>query len=191
MQRFKIMEDVLGGGRFHNLAIALFLFGIVFATVDANAACGDPRGFKPGFAAKLLHAGQPGQASERVSNDNSIVGLWHVIYTEGGQEFYEALDQWHGDGTEFENAYLSPIGGNICLGAWKQDKSGNIHLHHVGWVFDTGGNPAGFFTLDQTDKVSVGGNTYAGEFVYNQYDGNGNLILKLNGTQTASRISVQ
>ncbi len=36
-------------------------------------------------------------------------GLWRVVYTAGGSTFNKTLDQWHSDGTEFENAWLPPI----------------------------------------------------------------------------------
>jgi hypothetical protein len=36
---------------------------------------------------------------------NPIVGLWGVVYTAGGELFNQSIDQWHSDGTEFENAY--------------------------------------------------------------------------------------
>ncbi len=55
-----------------------------------------------------------------------IVGLWHVVYTAGGKVFNETLDQWHSDGTEFENAFLAPAQGNICFGVWKPTGSHSV-----------------------------------------------------------------
>jgi len=52
----------------------------------------------------------------------TIVGLWHVIYTNSGDQslFNDTFDTWHSDGTEFESAFLAPAGGDVCVGVWKQ-----------------------------------------------------------------------
>src|SRR5437879_13175186 len=76
----------------------------------------------------------------------TIVGLWHVPYTAtydnnfppGGPypptpfPFLESFKTWHADGTEFENAFLPPAGGNICFGVWKDLDDRIVKLHHIG-----------------------------------------------------------
>ena len=46
----------------------------------------------------------------------TVVGLWHVIYTNGADQstFNDTFDTWHIDGTEFESAFLAPAGGDVC-----------------------------------------------------------------------------
>ena len=159
----------------------------MFAAAGANAACGDPRGSKTGIVANLPFPAPAKNAGE--SGPGSIVGLWHVTYTSGGQLFYEAFDMWHSDGTEFENANLTPIEGNVCEGAWRATKTGTVLLNHVGWSFDSNGSPNGSFTLTQANVVAHGGNSYQGTFNYKLYDLNGTLQFEATGTQTATRIS--
>jgi hypothetical protein len=47
-------------------------------------------------------------------------------------------NQWHSDGTEFENAWLPPDTGNICFGVWKEVAPRTVRLHHIGWLFTPG-----------------------------------------------------
>jgi hypothetical protein len=168
-------------------ALTLIAIGLLFAAAGANAACGDPRGSKTGVVANLPFLAPAINNAE--SGGRSIVGLWHVTYTSGGQLFYEAFDMWHSDGTEFENANLTPIEGNVCEGAWRATKTGMVLLSHVGWSFDASGNPNGSFTLTQANIVAHGGNSYQGTFDYKLYDLNGTLQFEATGTQKATRIS--
>ena len=48
---------------------------------------------------------------------------------------------WHADGTEFENAFVPPAGGNICYGVWKDLGKGTVKLHHIGLMFNSDGEP--------------------------------------------------
>jgi len=123
-------------------------------------------------------------------NSTSIVGLWYVNYTSGGELLYESFDQWHSDGTELENPNLAPATGPLCVGVWKQVGERTFRLHHVGWNFDFNGNSLGSFTLDETNTVSRNDLTYKGTFDLKFYDVDGNLVDEVTGTQTAKRISV-
>jgi hypothetical protein len=123
---------------------------------------------------------------------DSIVGLWHVVYTAGGATFNETLDQWHSDGTEFENAYLAPAQGNICFGVWKPTGSHSVRLHHIGWTFDptSTGTANGTFTLDEENTVSKDCNSYTGTFTFKTFDLKGNQGVEVTGTIAATRITV-
>ena len=125
-----------------------------------------------------------------LDNNNSIVGLWYVNYTTGGEPLYQSFDQWHSDGTELENPNLAPATGALCVGVWKQVGTRTFQLHHVGWNFDINGNSLGSFTLDETNTVSRNGLTYKGTFDLKFYDVDGNLVDEVTGTQTATRIAV-
>jgi hypothetical protein len=153
----------------------------------AHAACG--------MRAELGSPTQPGLWSlasfgtPQGGGRPSIVGLWHVTYIYEGQLFYDAFDTWHSDGTEIEAANVPPIGGNICMGVWKVVGT-SIHLNHVGWIFDNGGNPAGLFTLTEKNSLNGDGSSYKGTFDYKAYDPNGNLLQEVTGTLSATRIGV-
>jgi hypothetical protein len=132
---------------------------------------------------------------DRENHPATIVGMWHVTYTIGDTDtvFNKTLDQWHSDGTEFENADLSPLGGNICMGVWKQVGARTVHLHHIGLLFSPDGLDAtGSFTLDEINTVAANGKTYSGTFVFKVYDTNGNFVSgsEVDGKIAATRITV-
>jgi hypothetical protein len=199
MHSVKLMKDSLWR-LLRGASVTLAAMGMLFAATNAGAACGNPSGFKAGALLKLPFLVQPGGEAqahqglgggkESPDNYNSIVGLWHVAYTSGGQPVYESFDQWHSDGTELENPNLAPATGPLCVGVWKQTGTRTFRLHHVGWNFDINGNPLGSFTLDESNTVGSDGKTYQGTFDLKFYDVDGNLVEELTGTQTATRITV-
>jgi hypothetical protein len=174
---------------------------MTFAATSAYANCGPVGGDKP-VAIQLPDlqsaspeiAGQNGEQADaipRLGANNSIVGLWHVIYTANNSVFAETLKQWHSDGTEFENVDHNPAIGGVCLGVWKQVSVRTVRLHHLGWLFNADGSPAGTFTQDETDTVAPNGLSYTGTFTFKTYDVNGNFSgFEATGTIAASRITV-
>jgi hypothetical protein len=171
----------------HTVLIALAFVSLTFLTTAANASCFDHgRGASPAAASGLIAklTASPSAAH------GTIVGLWHVTYTTSdNQPFQESFDMWHSDGTELETANVNPIVGNVCVGVWKQTGS-EIHLHHVGWGFDTVGNLVGAFTVDDVITLGNRGNSYSGSFDFKQYDSDGNLLQEVTGTVSATRIGV-
>jgi hypothetical protein len=168
------------------LCLVLYLAGALLFTTSAYAGCVIHPGSNPAMDVAALLSANPGS---QPNGNNSIVGLWHVTYTAGGQLFYEAFDTWHSDGTEIESANFDPTEGNVCMGVWKLVGS-TVHLYHVGWLFDVAGNSAGWFSLTERDIVAGNGNTYHGRFDYKAYDPNGNLVQEITGDLTATRIVV-
>jgi hypothetical protein len=121
----------------------------------------------------------------------SIVGLWHTVYTSGGVTAYESFDQWHADGNEFEVADTQL--GAMCQGTWEQTATRTVQLFHVGWNFDpTGVTLTGYFTLIQTDTLSVDGKTYDGTFLIQNFDLSGKHLQgqDLSGAVHATRLAV-
>ena len=107
--------------------------------------------------------------------------------------FNETLDQWHSDGTEFENAFLAPAQGNICFGVWKPTGSHSVSLHHVGWTFDpTQHHCNGKRNLypGRKNTVSYDGKSYTGTFTFKTFDLKGNQGMEATGTIAATRITV-
>jgi hypothetical protein len=175
------------------MVAAIALLTLAFTAPGAHASCGELGGTKasgiklpmPEGAGSLL-----GNADDERSND-SIVGLWHVIYTANNAVFAESLKQWHSDGTEFETVSHNPEIGNICLGVWKQVGFRTVRLHHIGWLFSDDGTLTGTFTNDETDTLRADGKSYKGTFVFRTYDVNGTFTgTQINGTIAASRITV-
>lgn len=181
------------------LALAATLAMTFGASAYAN--CGPEGGLKP-VAIQLPTLGGAGpevigqnnakpDAIPSLGAQNSIVGLWQVIYTANNSLFAETLKQWHSDGTEFENVDHNPAIGSVCLGVWKQVSVRTVRLHHVGWLFNADGSPAGSFTQDETDTVAPNGLSYTGTFTFKTFDVNGNFSgFDATGTIAASRITV-
>ena len=203
---YQVAREILRtrwSGRFSVLS-ALVGLGLLFAASGANAGCAVP--YKAAAAPAIPFA-SPHWEDE---GNASIVGLWHVIYTgtsddnfpPGGPypptpfQFLESFKTWHADGTEFENAFLPPTGGNICFGVWKEVDNRTVKLHHIGLMFNPDGSLLAIFTVDETDKVASNGKTYQGFFDFKlwppSYDavGKGLPISEVKGTTAATRISV-
>ena len=143
MNRMNIFPEVRGG-RFAAL-VALAALGFLLTASGAKAQ-GCALIYKTG-ATHSISALAP-HSDERPAGDDlighgSIVGLWHLNYTAEAESgapifppapfpFLESFKTWHGDGTEFENAFMAPAGGNICFGVWKELGDGSVKLHHIG-----------------------------------------------------------
>jgi hypothetical protein len=167
---------------------------------------GVPSGGPPLLAIPFVSPHADGEWNEHAT----IVGLWHVLYTAtyddnfppGGPypptpfPFLESFKTWHGDGTEFENAFVPPSGGNICFGVWKDMGKGTVKLHHIGLMFNPDGSLSAIFTDDETNTVVSDGKTYKGMFDFKlwppSYDavGVGEPIAEVKGTIVATRITV-
>jgi hypothetical protein len=173
----------------------LALASLMFAATSARAACGSFSRMGSVGPIKMPMFAAAGGADEAYSNGarDPIVGLWHVVYTAGGSTFNETLDQWHSDGTEFENAWLPPEQGNICFGVWKSTGSHSVRLHHVGWTFDPTSSTAtanGTFTLDEENTVSEDCKSYTGTFTFKVFDSKGVQQMEVTGAIAATRITV-
>lgn len=171
----------------------LAVASLMFAATSARAACGSFSKLGSVSPIKMpMFAAAGGEEEYFNGARDPIVGLWHVVYTAGGATFNETLDQWHSDGTEFENAWLAPAQGNICFGVWKSTGSHSVRLHHVGWTFDptSTGTANGTFTLDEENTVSKDCNSYTGTFTFTTYDSKGVKGMEVTGTIAATRITV-
>ena len=118
----------------------------------------------------------------------SIVGLWNVTFTSGGQTVDVAFDAWHSDGTEILNDYTNPIEGNVCLGVYEQTGPRTYKLKHPSWAFDTTGTLLGTVIIKENVQVSPDGNSYHGNYTYDIYDTTGTFVEELSGQISATRI---
>jgi hypothetical protein len=201
-----ITLKLLRRGRFSALAVLVGL-GLLFTAAGAKAGgCAIP--YKTGAAPAIPFVSP--HADGEWNEHGTIVGLWHVIYTgtydnnfpPGGPyppipfQFLESFKTWHSDGNEFENAFLPPVGGNICFGVWKELGDHRVKLHHIGLMFNPDGSLSSIFTVDETDTVASDGKTYTGMFDFKlwppSYDavGVGTPIAEVKGTTAATRIAV-
>ena len=209
MNRINIFQ-AFRSGRFSAL-VALVGLGLLFTASGAKAAgCGLT--YKMGAAPSFPFLSAPGneslnhQEGEESNKHASIVGLWHVIYTATSAppppdfpptpfQFLESYKTWHADGTEFENAFLPPGGGNICFGVWKDLGHRSVKLHHIGLMFAPDGKISHIFTVDETDTVASDGKTYEGNFDFKLFDptnvyGTGPASVEVTGTTAGTRITV-
>jgi hypothetical protein len=211
----KNMSRVLRSIRFSAVA-ALAAFALLFVAGGAKAGGCAVGGYKAGTAPPIPFVSPQGDERQEFdeSHGHAIVGLWHVIYTATSStsgplpvpvippgppssfQFLESLKTWHADGTEFENAFLPPAGGNICVGVWKDTGENNVKLHHIGLMFDAEGKVSFIFTTDEKNTVSSNGKTYRGSFTFKLwppfYDqvGVGTPLQEISGTTAATRITV-
>jgi hypothetical protein len=202
-----IALKILCSRRFAKLSVAAFV-ALLLAASAARAGCSIS--YKPGavpsipFLSSQENESSNHQEGEESNKPASIVGLWHVIYTAASAtppfpappfQFLESYKTWHGDGTEFENAFLPPDGGNICFGVWKDLGHGSVKLHHVGLMFASDGAISNIFTVDETDTVAHNGKTYKGSFDFKLFGptnvfGTGTPVAEVTGSTAGTRITV-
>ena len=130
--------------------------GLLLAAPHARAACG-LSSIGQGSAIKLPMLGQAEAEAEGEwhGQTDSIVGLWHVVYTAGGATFNETLDQWHSDGTEFENAFWRRrwvTSASRLEADWFSLGETPPHRLDIRWHRDDTAN--GTFTLDEMNTVA-------------------------------------
>jgi len=208
------ISRALRRGRFFAL-VALVASGLLFTAVGAKAG-GCVVSYKAGAAPSIPFVSPQEDASanhqegaEWSNKPATIVGLWHVIYTATSDtpgpipvppappsfQYVETFKMWHADGIEFENAIVPPAGG-ICYGVWKDIGHSSVKLHHIGLMFDSHGNLAFIFTVDEKDTVSAHGNAYTGTFDFRLWPpsfatvGVGQPIQEISGTTAATRVTV-
>jgi len=206
-QTFGITLKILWSRRFATLTVAAFVALLLFAS-GARAGCA--LSYKTGAAPAIPFLSPQGnessnhQEGEESDKPASIVGLWHVIHTATSAsgpfpptpfQFVQSYKTWHGDGTEFENAFLPPTGGNICFGVWKDLGHRSVKLHHIGLMFASDGAISNVFTVDETDTVASDGKTYKGTFDFKIFAatnvfGTGPASAEVTGTTAGTRITV-
>ena len=184
--------------RRYSVLAALVGLGLLFGASGANAGCAVPYKVAAAPAIPFLSPHEQDEGNEKAS----IVGLWHVIYTGTSDEnfppggpfpptpfqFLESFKTWHADGTEFENAFIPPAGGNICFGVWKEVDNCTVK-------FNPDGSILSIFTVDETDKVASDGQSYKGSFDFKLWPpsyeavGKGLPISEVKGTTAATRIT--
>ena len=182
----RIVSRIIRRNRFAAVAAAAVI-GLLLSASGARAGCGEPFKARSGPVLPWLAH----QSRSESNGPATIVGLWHLNYTaDDGSAFLESFKTWHADGTEFENAFLPPVGGNICFGVWKEISHLTVKLHHIGLMFNPDGTIKATFSVDEVDTVAADNKTYQGTFDFKIYDPSGNVAVEVKGTTAGSRITV-
>ncbi len=176
---------------------ALVAFGAAFGP-NASANCKTGRGnfFQPSAAVAVAPSEAASSLALRAEQANSkqspasIVGLWYVTYTSGGQVIDQAFEQWHGDGTEILNDTSAPATDNVCLGVWQQTGPHTYQLKHPSWYFDLSGNLLGTVIIRETIRLSPEGNSFSGSSTDDAFDTLGNFLGEETATVAGKRITV-
>ena len=168
---------------------------VVGLSASALASCGDSLSAMAAGAASAQRQSRVIQPSSESAGDNegksSMVGLWHIQFTVGGQTIQEAYQLWNAGGTEVHNPNVDPRGGSVCLGVWKHASHGAYKLAHRVWSYDTSGNFMGTIHLSETLTLGQGGQTHSGSFTLDFYDPSGTFQFEVAGSVTGERISVE
>ena len=169
---------------------------VVGFSASAFASCGDSLSSMAATAAALGSQSRMTQPEPHSSGGNtssvSMVGLWHIQFTVGGNVIQEAYQIWNAGGTEVHNPNVDPRGGDVCLGAWKRAATpGSYKLAHRVWNYDTNGNFMG--TINLSEKLTLGpnGNGHTGSFTLDFYDPSGNFLTEVAGSVKGERIAVE
>ncbi|MGH6890354.1 MAG: hypothetical protein ACREHF_14355 [Rhizomicrobium sp.] len=169
-----------------SLVSAAAAVALVAGVASAQASCGDYTILKNSQQHFIRMPALPRISTMRPGG-SSIVGMWQISYTSGGNLVYQAIEQWHSDRTEWEFADIPVLSGNVCMGVWSSEGR-RISLYHTGWTFDSSGNPYGTMQLTHKDKVARDGNSFSGTFDLKFFDGEGNLVSEVSGDDNGTRI---
>ncbi len=122
--------------------------------------------------------------------DSSIVGLWKVTFTSGGQVVDQAFETFHSDGTEMMVDTAPPASDNVCVGVWARVNGANYKLNHPSWTFDHKGNLNGTAVIRVNVVIGPNSNSFTGTFTVDVYNLTGGAIDHLAGTVAGQRVEV-
>lgn len=172
-------------------ALALGLNAGAFASCgDSFAAMAAGKAMVSSAVGRQLATSSPDSLADETSN-SSIVGLWYIQFSIGGQPIQEAFQNWNLGGTEVHNPNVDPRTNNICLGTWIKTATGAVKLAHRVWSYDANGNFQGTLHLSETVRLTQKGNAQTGTFKLDIYDPSGNFVTEVTGDVTGQRIRVE
>ena len=177
--------------------LAIVSLGMVLVA-EASAGCGNLA--KAGAIQPLSWQGngqfRPGSfllVADRDDSIDRIVGFWKVtLVLPDGTVLDDGYTQWHSDGTEILNSSRSAASGNFCLGIWKRIGRFQYEVNH----FTLGSDPSKDTLSDRGQlreeiELDHGGDEYFGTFTLDDYDLSGHLLVHLQGTVHATRITAK
>jgi hypothetical protein len=141
-------------------------------------------GVIPGFRLSTHIAKQAGGA------DPSIVGMWQVTFTSGGQITDQAFETFHDDGTEMMVDTSAPASGNVCTGVWARTGTLTVKLNHPAWTFDDKGNLNGTASIKLNITLDPNSNSFTGTYTVDVFTLSGLNVYHEAGTVAGKRIEV-
>jgi hypothetical protein len=175
---------------------AMVSLGMVLVA-EATAGCGSLA--KAGAIQPLSWQGNgqfgPGSlllVADRDDSVDRIVGFWRVMLVlPDGTVIDDGYTQWHPDGTEILNSSRPAASSNFCLGVWK--KTGKFHYRVNHFTLSSDPKTDALSSrgqLREEIELDHGGDEYFGTFAIDDYDLSGHLLVHLQGTVHATRITV-
>jgi len=144
----------------------------------------------PAYNPMFLAPGTNPATPKARGGDPSIVGLWQVNFTSGGQVVDQAYEVFHSDGTEMMVDTSAPASDNVCVGVWAQVDGLEFKLNHVSWTFDDQGNLNGTATIKLDITLDPNSNIFSGTFTVDVFDLHGSTVDHLTGTVAAKRVTI-
>lgn len=186
--------------------IKVLLVSVALSSVwvpGAGAACGSSvQQLSPSvFSAvqlppPLQEATSDGVAGEEPQRGGgpSMTGLWKTVFVAGGAVVNLGFNTWHSDGTEWAlDGTFPPAGGNVCPGVWERIGRRSYLTVHPAFNYDASNtHVVGIFIERLRVTISRDGTSYQGDFTWDSYDLQGNLLsdLSVAGRVMGTRIQV-
>lgn len=152
-----------------------------------NSAMAGSMAQQPIQPATAGQAASPNAAGD--ASAQNLVGLWHVLFTSGGQVVDQAFEVWHSDGTEEILDVTPPAEENACFGVWVQTSRDTVKLKHPAWTFDANGNLTGTAVFRETVMIERGENKFTGTYTLDFYDTSGKPTGRFTGQVQGTRIT--
>jgi hypothetical protein len=123
----------------------------------------------------------------------SMTGLWKTVFVAGGAVVNLGFNTWHSDGTEWAlDGGFPPAAGNVCPGVWERIGHRSYRTVHPAFNYDASNTHVASIFIERLNvTISRDGNSYQGDFTWDSYDFQGNLLPgSVVGRITGTRIQV-
>jgi hypothetical protein len=123
----------------------------------------------------------------------SMTGLWKTVFVAGGAVVNLGFNTWHSDGTEWAvDGGFPPASGNVCPGVWERIGHRSYRTVHPAFNYDASNTHVTSIFIERLNvTISRDGNSYQGDFTWDSYDFQGNLLPgSVVGRITGTRIQV-
>jgi hypothetical protein len=123
-----------------------------------------------------------------------MTGLWKTVLVAGGAVVNVGFNTWRSDGTEWAlDGGVLPAGGNVCPGVWERIGHRSYRTVHPAFNYDASNTYVVSIFIERLKiTISPDGNSYQGDFTWDSYDFQGNLLpdSSVAGRVTGTRIQV-
>ena len=201
VQRQVLLPRILNVSQRIRILLVTVALSIVWVQ-GAAAACGssNQRLAPSVFSAVQLPPPLQDATSDGVAGEEpqrgggpSMTGLWKTVFVAGGAVVNLGFNTWHSDGTEWALDGGPPAAGNVCPGVWERIGRRSYVTVHPAFNYDASNTHiVGIFIERLRVTISRDGKSYQGDFTWDSYDLQGNLLpdASVAGTITGTRIRV-